>query len=55
MESTIDRIAQEIAECFDKIEEYKRRITKLRQTIRDLSYRAIESDDGEITHFDDQD
>jgi hypothetical protein len=53
MESSIDLIAHKIAECLEKIEDYKREISRLRQAIRNLSYQAIEVDDGEITHFDD--
>lgn len=55
MDSSIDFIASKIAECAEKIEGYKREISRLRQTIRDLSYRALETDDGEITHFNDID
>lgn len=53
MESSIDCIAHKIAECVEKIEVYQREIFRLRQTIRELSWRAVEVDDGELTHFDD--
>ncbi|NJN88765.1 MAG: hypothetical protein HC881_23875 [Leptolyngbyaceae cyanobacterium SL_7_1] len=55
MESSIDFIAHKIAECIEKIEDYKREISRLRQTIRDLSYQAVETDEGEIAHFNDID
>lgn len=51
MESSIDFIARKIAECIDKIEDYKREISRLRQAIRELSCQVVETDDGEITHF----
>ncbi|MBD2093480.1 hypothetical protein H6F67_26950 [Microcoleus sp. FACHB-1515] len=55
MESSIDLIAQQIAEYAARIEEYKREILRLRRAIQALSWRAVEADDGEITHFDDID
>lgn len=35
MDSSLDLIARRVAECIEKIEEYKREISGLRRTIRD--------------------
>lgn len=55
MDSSLDSIARKIAECIEKIEDYQREISRLRQTVRLLSYQAIETDEGEIVHFNDID
>ena len=53
MSNSIDLIAHQIAECLEKIEEYKREISLLRKMVRELSWQAVETDDGEISYFDD--
>jgi peptidoglycan hydrolase CwlO-like protein len=53
MDNSIDLIAHQISECVEKIEAYRHAINQLRQKIRELSWQVIETDDGEIAHYDD--
>jgi uncharacterized coiled-coil protein SlyX len=52
MDTSIDLIANQIAECAEQIEVCQRKICHLRQKIRELSWQVIEADEGEISHHD---
>jgi NADH:ubiquinone oxidoreductase subunit B-like Fe-S oxidoreductase len=52
MKNSLDHIANQIAGCVEKIEEYQHEIIRLRKKIREFSWLAIEADDSEIRHFD---
>ena len=55
MKCALDRIAHKISQYLEEIEFHKHEIFKLRRLIRDLSWQAVETDEGEITNFDDID
>ena len=51
--NSIDLISCQIDEWIEEIEAYQRLIVHLRQKIQELRWQAIESDNGEISHYDD--
>ena len=53
MGNSIDPIFCQIDEWIEEIETYQRSIFHLKQKIRELRWQVIESDDGEISHYDD--
>ena len=53
MGNSIDLISCQIDKWMEEIEDYQRLTVHLRQKIRELRWQAIESDDDEISHYDD--
>jgi hypothetical protein len=53
MADPIDLIAAEISDCWQRIEDCHRAISYLRKKIRELSFQAVETEDGEIFSYDD--
>ncbi len=53
MGNSIDLISCQIDKWMEEIEDYQRLIVHLRQKILELRWQAVESDDDEISHYDD--
>lgn len=53
MHNSIDLISFQIDEWIEEIEAYQLLISHLRQKIRELRWQVIETDDGEISYYDD--
>jgi hypothetical protein len=50
---TFDLKSQQIAEIDAEVEEYERKIVCLKRKRRELRWQAFETEEGEISHFDD--
>jgi hypothetical protein len=51
--NSLDLIAHQIASFVEQIEEHQRAISQIRIKIRELRWQAVETDEGDITQYDD--